>query len=165
MKVRMNAGLIIFFIASAILLSVTVSGEKVIENSKSTKGGGNLNPGVVLLGAESKQGFDRFKYMLRDRLIQGFAFFPFGWGPITPEEGVYNWDEMDEVVKNAKEQDEKIAAAFWSAGHSYEHSPQWLYYKYNLRLITSQGAFVNFENSNLYRGSEQKRIGLELLQG
>ncbi len=143
---------LMMLLTSIYLINSIVSGDVSMYDDNFIKENHNLKRGTILLGAHSRQGFRQFYPGMRDKLIQDYSFFPFGWGPFTPKEGEYDWSEMDELIDEAKKQDAKFATAFWSAAHSYEHSPHWLYYEYNLRMITSQGAFVNFENKNNYRG-------------
>ena len=142
---------IVGVLCAAAILSGSVS---IMGRAEGEKKQHNLNKGIVMLTPSGGRGFERFYPTLKDKVIQDHAFFPFGWSTVEPEEGVYDWSEVDELIKQSKLHNKKFAIAFWSAAHSYEQAPQWLFYKYNIRRLTSKGAFINFESKKHYRGFE-----------
>lgn len=150
---------IVFKVLKLTIAGALVFSGMILVNADNTSAPqGNLNKGVIMLTPSGGRGFERFYPTLRDRIIQDHAFFPFGWATVEKEEGVYDWSELDALVDVTKEQGKSFVTALWTAAHDFTQTPQWLYYDYNVRRITAQGSFVNFEDESKYRG-------FEILQG
>ena len=68
------------------------------------------------------------------------------WKSLEPEEGVYNWDELDKRIEEAVAYGKKISLNVMAGGIN---TPQWLY-NYDIQTYTFIGCGTKIETTGCY---------------
>jgi hypothetical protein len=69
----------------------------------------------------------------------------FTWGQLEPEEGVYNWDLIDQYVDLYKQAGRSLTLRTSAAYFQPDDSPRWLFNQYGVRRIAVESIFTGFE--------------------
>ena len=114
-----------------------------------------LEPGVSLFGPYG-EGHSIF---VKNTLGNAGEIHTVGWSALEPQEGVYNWNEIDNYLSYYTQNGKKAAIRIQSAGHSTREIPRWLYDKYGVRQITGKGVFFDFSAGENATQISQRIIG------
>ena len=83
-----------------------------------------------------------------------------GWSSLEPQEGVYDWSEIDNYLSYYSNNGKKASIRIQSAGHSTREIPRWLYDNYGVRQITAQGVFFNFADGEAASLTSLRKLGV-----
>ncbi len=86
-----------------------------------------------------------------DPYINGTEIFT-TWGTIERQEGVYDWNYIDDYISKYKKEGKKCVIRIVAANFSINDTPEYVYNKYHVRRI-AKGEWLNFEN-----GTKQYQI-------